>query len=226
MEFRMTRFAATATIRQVACLDDPCAEPYRDIVRLARRFVRTEEEARDLAQDALMVALERGFGDWASAERRGWLYGVLRKRAAFVARTESRRLRRERASVGPEGDSPEALAWRPGFLAGLPPSLRVVATLASADLSGAEIRWLLRLSPEALRTRLSALRRAVHAEDEPPTLADAPSQPAQIVLGSRRTVLLAGLKSTKLPMVATQDPDGHAIFFRDVAHNKAGSGNS
>jgi RNA polymerase sigma-70 factor (ECF subfamily) len=121
------------------------------------------------------------------------------------------------------GGGSAALTWRPGFLAALPPSLRVVATLASADLSAAEMRWLLRLTPTALRTRLSALRRAVCAEVDPPTLSR--GRP-QIALGPRRPVLLAGLKSTKLPMVAMQDPDGHAIFFRVVAHTKGRRGNT
>jgi DNA-directed RNA polymerase specialized sigma24 family protein len=196
---------------------------YRDIVRLARRFTHTDADARDLAQDALTAALDRGFADWASPARRPWLWGVLRKRAAFVARTGARRAQREQTASAVAEGSPVAWAWRPSFLAALPPSLRVVATLASADLCAAEMRWLLRLTPESLRTRLSALRRAVRAEAEPPTLAS--SQPAA-ALGPNRVVLLAGLKATKLPMVATHDPDGHAIFFRAVAHEKGRPGNS
>jgi RNA polymerase sigma-70 factor (ECF subfamily) len=207
----------------VAASDDASSAAYRDIVRLARRFAPTEDEARDLAQDALMVALDRGFADWASPARRPWLCGVLRKRAAFVARTDSRRIRRERAVPATIGDAAVALTWRPGFLTALPPSLRVVATLASADMSAAEMRWLLRLTPTALRTRLCALRRAVCAEDEPPTL---PRGRPHYSLGPHRPVLLAGLKITKLPMVAMQDPDGHAIFFRVVAHTKGRRGNT
>lgn len=168
-----------------------------------------------------MAAIERGFDDWATPERRPWLYGVLRRRAAFVARTASRRARREKEAPLPEG-GPAALVWRPSFLATLPPSLRVVATLASADLCATEVRWLLRLTPTALRTRLSQLRRAVRSEAEAPTLSDTGPRHA---LGARRAVLLAGLKSTKLPMVATHDPDGHAIFLRAVAHAKGTPGN-
>jgi DNA-directed RNA polymerase specialized sigma24 family protein len=206
----------------VAAIDDACSAAYGDIVRLARRFTHTDADARDLAQDALMAALDRGFADWASPVRRPWLCGVLRKRAAFVARTDSRRARRERVAFAAAGDGPPTLTWCPSFLATLPPSLRVVATFASADLCAAEMRWLLQLTPAALRSRLSALRRAVYAESEPPTQ---PRGEPQHSLGPRRAVLLAGLKSTKLPMVATHDPDGHAIFFRVVAHETVGDGN-
>lgn len=207
----------------MAAIDDAPSSAYRDILRLARRFTHTDADARDLAQDALTAALDRGFADWASPARRPWLWGVLRKRAAFVARSDTRRVRREHAvQAGSEG-SPVAWAWRPSFLASLPRSLRMVATLASVDLSAAEIRWLLRLTPESLRTRLCALRRAVRAEAEPPTL---PSHQPPPSLGRTRAVLLSGLKVTNLPMIATHDPDGHAIFFRAVAHEKGRPGNA
>lgn len=192
-------------------------------MRLARRFTHTDADARDLAQDALAAALDRGFADWASPARRPWLWGVLRKRAAFVARTGGRRAKREHAALAVAEGSPVAWAWRPSFLAALPPSLRVVATLASVDLCAAEMRWLLRLTPESLRTRLCALRRAVRAEAEAPTLPSGQPPPS---LGPTRAVLLAGLKVTSLPMIATHDPDGHAIFFRAVAHEKARRGNT
>lgn len=222
-EIRGTWLALFARLRGVAATGDAHSAAYRDIVKLARRFTHSDDEARDLAQDGLMIALDQGFEDWASPERRPWLYGVLRRRAAFVARTNSRRAGRERVAPTATESSPTTLTWCPSFLATLPPSLRVVATLASADLSAAEMRWLLQLTPAALRSRLSALRRAIRAESELPTLSlDEPRGS----LGSRRTVLLAGLKRTKLPMVATQDPDGHAIFFRVVAHTNGSVGNT
>lgn len=213
---------------------------------MARRFARDDEEARDLAQDALVAALARGFTDWASAERRPWLYGVLRRRAAFVARTAARRNKRERVApqvthsrwmppampptmppamspTMPPGMPPQ---WRPQFVAALPPSLRVVATLAGADLCAAEVRWLLGLTPTAWRSRLSALRRAIRDQAAPCTqphraLSGAPASS----WGARRATLLAGLKATRLPMVAAHDPDGHAIFLRAVPHTRAKRGN-
>src|SRR5687767_637108 len=109
-------------------------EAYREILRTARRFARSEDEARDLVQDALVIALARGFDDWSSPARGGWLRGVVRKRAAFVTRGQIRRHRRERLPDGAGGSSASRWVWRADFLASLPRSLRVVAALASADL--------------------------------------------------------------------------------------------
>jgi DNA-directed RNA polymerase specialized sigma24 family protein len=157
-------------------------EAYRDLLRTARRVARSAEEARDLVQDVLVIALAGGFEDWPSPERRAWLRGIVRKRAAFVARGHGRRRRREAA---PEraADGQARWVWQPRFLASLPRSLRAVATLASADLCAAEIRWLLGLSDTALRKRLSSLRSAVRAESEPPTR---PAPEAPPALGARR----------------------------------------
>jgi DNA-directed RNA polymerase specialized sigma24 family protein len=189
---------------------------------MARRFAATEDDARDLAQDALMIALDRGFDDWSSRSRRPWLHGVLRKHAAYVARTKTRERRRERAEVHVVAPKPAAWIWRPDFIASLPRSLRAVAMLANADLCAAEIRWLLQLNPTALRSRLAALRRAVRAESESATL---PAPDPQMSLGMRRAPLLAGLKRLRGRAVVTHDPDGHVILFREVAHKIRGSGN-
>lgn len=196
-------------------------DAYRDILRIARRFTLTADEARDLVQDVIVIALARGFEDWSSAARRGWLSGVVRKRAAFLVRGQQRRRRRETL---PEhvGDGVRAWAWQPGFLASLPPSLRAVAALASADLCAAEIRWLLGLSSTALRQRLSALRRAVWAQGEAPTL---PAPEPSLSFGANRATLLESLRRQGGPVLATHDPDGHAIFLRFVAHKTGTPGN-
>ena len=201
-----------------------CHEAYRDILRTARRLTRSAEEARDLAQDALVIALARGIDDWQSLGHRPWLRGVVRKRAAFLVRSQQRRRRREQL---PEGaDAREgAWSWQPGFLASLPRSLRMVATMASADLCAAEIRWLLGLSDTALRQRLSALRRAVRAEAEPPTR---PAPEPQVSFGAHRAQLLAGLRllqGQRGRTVATHDPDGHAILLSINPHNVRPPGN-
>lgn len=54
-----------------------CDNAYREVLRMARRFALSEDEARDLVQDAIMIALARGFNDWSTPERRGWLRGVV-----------------------------------------------------------------------------------------------------------------------------------------------------
>ena len=168
-----------------------------------------------------MIALARGFVDWPTPERRAWLCGVVRKRAAFLARGQARQRRRE-ALFEPAGQGASGWGWQPGFLASLPRSLRVVASLASADLCAAEIRWLLGLSDTALRKRLSALRRAVRAEAEPPRL-PAPEPPRSF--GVHRPQLLADLRRQRGAAVATHDPDGHAILLRINAHGSGPLGN-
>lgn len=198
-----------------------CHEAYRDILRTARRLTRTLDEARDLAQDALVIALARGIEDWPLAAHRPWLRGVVRRRAAFLVRGQQRQRRREQLP-DEGGVRRRAWVWQPGFLASLPHSLRVVATMASADLCAAEIRWLLGLSDTALRQRLSALRRAVRAEAEPPTL-PAPDPPAS--LGAHRGRLLAGLRLQRGGALATQDPDGHVILLCTTPHKRRSLGN-
>jgi RNA polymerase sigma-70 factor (ECF subfamily) len=198
-------------------------EAYRAILRTARRFARSEAEACDLVQDALVVALSRGFDDWSSPERRGWLLGVVRRRAAFLFRTQVRRRRREQASDGFAEPGAGAFSFRPEFLASLPRSLRAVAVLASADLCAAEIRWLLGLTDTALRRRLSTLRALVRAEAETPLM---PPREAPLALGSLRAPLLASLRRRQGWALATHDPDGHAILLRSQLTKKGGAATS
>jgi DNA-directed RNA polymerase specialized sigma24 family protein len=206
----------------MAASADVCENAYRAILRTARRFARSEDEARDLVQDAVVIALARGFDDWSTPGRRGWLYGVVRKRAAFVVRGQARRRRREELPEGAAGSAASRWVWQADFLASLPRSLRVVAALASADLCAAEIQWLLGLSNTALRQRLSALRRVVRAEPEPPTLSA--SEP-QLSFGGSRALVLAGLRRQQGRVVATHDPDGHAILLRIGPHKMGPGGN-
>jgi DNA-directed RNA polymerase specialized sigma24 family protein len=200
---------------------EACREAYRDILRTARRCTRSVEEARDLAQDVLVIALGRGFDDWPSPVRRAWLRGVVRKRAASLVRSQTRRRRRERLP-DVAASSAGMWVWQPRFIASLPHSLRAVATLASADLCAAEIRWLLGLSDTALRSRLSALRRAVRAEPELPTL---PAPEPQLSFGPHRPQLLASLRRQRGQALATHDPDGHPILLCVVPHKTRPPGN-
>lgn len=201
---------------------DVCQEAYRDILRTARRCARSPDEAHDLAQDAIVIALARGMDDWSSPARRAWLRGVVRKRAAFLVRGQARRVRREQLLDG-AGPSEGTWGWQPGFLSTLPRSLRVVAALASADLCAAEIRWMLGLSDTALRQRLSALRSAVRAHPEPPTL---PAPAPQFSFGAQRAQLLLSLQRQPDTALATHDPDGHAILLRIAPHKRRQPGNS
>jgi DNA-directed RNA polymerase specialized sigma24 family protein len=200
---------------------EACRDAYRDLLRAARGCTRSLEEARDLAQDVLVIALARGLDDWPSPARRAWLRGVVRKRAALLVRSQMRRRCREALPDG-AGSRAGAWSWQPRFLASLPPSLRVVATFASADLCAGEIRWLLGLSDTALRQRLSALRRAVRAEPEPPTL---PAPEPRAGFGGHRAQLLAALRRQPSEAIATHDPDGHPLFLCVRPHKTPALGN-
>jgi RNA polymerase sigma-70 factor (ECF subfamily) len=123
---------------------------------------------------------------------------------------------------GASGSGAGRWVWQASFLASLPRSVRVVASLASADLCAAEIRWLLGLSDTALRQRLTVLRRAVHAEAEPPTR---PASEPELSLGGARAQLLAGLRRQQGRVVATHDPDGHVILLRIGPHKMRPGGN-
>ena len=107
----------------------PGPRAFPDLHALARRVSRRADEADDLVQEALLVALESGRTNLASPETRRWLAGVIRNRAAFDARTSVRRRRRETgwseaqpaAAIRTEAPAPE--------LAHLSPALRVTALL-------------------------------------------------------------------------------------------------
>jgi DNA-directed RNA polymerase specialized sigma24 family protein len=195
---------------------------YADLLRWARRVSTSDDEALDLVQDSLLIALDQGHQQWAAPDVRGWLHGVVGKRAAFLARTEVRRRRREQATQEPSSDAAARWAWRTDFLESLPPSLRVVARLASADLCAKEIEWLLELNNTALRQRLTALRRAVLAETESPTR---PVSGAPLTFGATRAQLLNSLRRQPGRVLATHDPDGHPLLFRVVPHKTKAPGN-
>jgi RNA polymerase sigma-70 factor (ECF subfamily) len=191
---------------------------------MARRLARSEEDARDLVQDVLEIALGHGVDDWSSPERRAWLRGVVRKRAAFIVRGQVRRRRREallgETMIGAGGA--RAWRWQPHFLGSLPRSLRSVATLASADLCAVEVRWLLQLSDTALRQRLSALRRVLKEHEAPPTV---PAAEPSGSFGAQRAQVVALLRRRGGRAVATRDPDGHVLFLKVPPHKVERGGN-
>jgi RNA polymerase sigma-70 factor (ECF subfamily) len=192
---------------------------YAELLRVARRHARRADEAEDLLHDALIAALGAG---GAGAASQGWLRGVVRKQALMQARGAARRRRRETAWQA--GAVPVAAAEEasPSVPAGLPPSLRVVLLLSLTGHSRAEIRHLLRLSDEALRQRIAALRRL---------LAGSPDRPAEPLLAG--PLAFGSLRRGLLPVarfghLATHDPDGHGIvvnFSRKPAHETPSGGN-
>lgn len=187
------------------------ARPFADLHACARRHARRPDEADDLVQAALLAALESGRTDLAAPATRRWLTGVIRNRAAMDARTAGRRRRREaswvedaqpHASPAPAGPEPA--------IATLPPALRLTALLALSGHTRPEIGWLLNLSDDALRQRISQLKRALaHAET-----GDGPS--GALAFGRIRRALLGPVRKPDA-FLASHDPDGH-LFVVSRSH--------
>ena len=194
-----------------------------ELLAMARRHARGRIEAEDLMQEALLAALSAGRrGGHAD---RAWLAGVMRNLARMNARSSLRRLRRETtaAELAP-GAAGKTVADETVRLDGMPGSLRIVAMLALSGHTRAEIRYLLGISDEALRQRITGVRRhfAVRGEAAPAGLP-----------GLHGTLAFGAIRRGLLPMArrldegfATHDPDGYPIVFGKMRlpPHKTGSG--
>jgi DNA-directed RNA polymerase specialized sigma24 family protein len=180
---------------------------FRELHALARRVARRSDEADDLVQQAVLAALEAGRTDLSAPETRRWLAGVIRNRAAFDARTSARRRRRETAwsdALAPQHTSPDD-AVAAASVKHLSPALRVTALLALSGHTRQEIGWLLNLSDEALRQRISQLRKALAGADP------AAGPAGALAFGRIRRALLAPARRAQV-FLASHDPDGHLFL--------------
>lgn len=176
---------------------------FKDLHALARRVARRSGDADDLVQQAILAALEAGRSDLAAPETRRWLAGVIRKRAAFDARTAGRSRRRETAWSETQAQADDSQRSDTG-LPPLSPALKVTALLALSGHTRQEIGWLLNLSDTALRQRISQLRKAL-ANVSPP---GSPEPDGQLAFGRIRRALLAPARRDNA-FLASHDPDGH-----------------
>ena len=197
-------------------------EHYAEWLAIARRYARAPHEAEDLLHEALIAAAQAGRTDLDADADRRWLRGVLRNRAAFDARSASRRRQREAASAmepvtAPPGD-PVLEAWPGTALAALPRSSRHVLALALHGLGRREITAVLGLSDAAFRQRLVALRKALGKM--PPAFQDelrawgaarARARGARSVSGQGNQALDGAAPAT--PGLGTRDPDGHLLVL-------------
>ena len=138
---------------------------------LARRLVADVHLADELAQEALVAALEssssarEAFETWDQPRLRGWLRGTLRNRVAMRFRSEGRRREREHRAARPESESEvderlEECAVRARELidevmALSEPYRSAIVLRFYEGLSMAEIARKLDVSEGAVRTRLS-----------------------------------------------------------------------
>lgn len=214
-------------------------DTYRRLRTEARRHARRAQDADDLVQDALLIALEQG-GEPPDRARPvrddpAWLIGVIRHRAAMDARTAIRRRRREAAVARDEATAAPAHVPEPppspaALLARLPPSARRVAVLALHGLGAEEIRWILGIADTAFRQRLTTIRKAIGALP-PSQRAEAialayvrdPARSVDLQFGLVRRALKAALRGD--PGLGTHDADGHLIVVRGRAHTSPRGGN-
>lgn len=198
---------------------------YAELLKAARRVSRRPEEAEDLLHNALIAALAAGRSA-PTRENRAWIEGVLRNQARLAARRAVRARRRDGAWLRCQPEIADAPAppssALPAAIVGLPRSLRIVAILALSGHTRAEIRYLLGLSDQSLRQRVSQLKRRWVVAGGRDAV---PSPPLALGLPTGR------IRSNLLPAarhlgsrLASHDPDGH-LFAIATAHKMRRHGN-
>jgi DNA-directed RNA polymerase specialized sigma24 family protein len=188
---------------------------YAQLLAIARRCSRRADEAEDLVNDALIVALEHGRGELGDPANRRWITGVIRNSASMRARTATRRKLRDGAwlAVVRQEIQPPQREPRPmRLLEDLPRALKAVAGLALSGHSRREIAYLLRISDAALRQRILALKRQFAGKGV--AMPDGhPGLTLDLAYGRMSQALLPGLRR-HLGAFASHDPDGHLFYVK------------
>jgi RNA polymerase sigma-70 factor (ECF subfamily) len=202
---------------------------YNHWLAVAARFARRRGEAEDLLHDSLLAAVQARRTNLDDPQTRAWFAGLVRNKAAMTARTAGRRRKREAAVLPPAEEPPPQPALAAAdegtyqAIRSLPASARIVAILALHGLTRQEIAYVLDLAPEALRQRLTTLRKrwcALSEDAREDALDRAQRQRTvgqELECGLIRRALLAFLREQ--PGVGTHDPDGHLIIFERPARS-------
>ncbi|MEE9320218.1 MAG: hypothetical protein V3U76_07235 [Granulosicoccus sp.] len=170
-------------------------------------MTKRANEAEDLLQSVLLVAVEANRADMTCVANRRWLIGALRKRALFDARSAIRRRHRENLFAVSASSSRLADPLPAHFVATLPPCLRTTALLALTGHTKAEVSYLLRISDSTLRQRIAQIRkrwRRIDGHD----FAEIPGLCGTLPFGQIRRALLGPVRSDRA-LLASHDPDGH-----------------
>lgn len=184
-------------------------------LRVARRYASPGIDAADVLQEACIAAMKARRTDLSTPQNQRYFRGIIRKTAWAMRRAEVRRQRHERSQPDPTVTSAEVESTAAPDLSSLPTSLQAVANLVMANLDRDELRAALSISDDALRRRLSDLRR--HLEADPfarERLLATTASRAQLApedVGLVRQALLIWLKTRASEAVGTTDPDGHLI---------------
>lgn len=196
---------------------------YCELLTLARRYARYPLEAEDLLHESLIAALAAGRA--SSVENRAWLCGVMRNLAAMNARSAARRAKREQQSL-PTTDTPPT-AFPSTFIRTLPSGLRIVALLALAGHTRGEMRHLLCISDQALRQRISTLRKRWDSRRDEESPIGNHTLTQTLAFGAIRRSLLPVMRRG-MAQFASHDPDGHLFAIKIPAaapHKPAPGGN-
>ncbi len=201
-------------------------ENYHSWLSMARKFSRTGSDAEDLLQDSLLVAFQQDRLDFTTEQNTKWFTGVLKNRAAMMARSESRRKNRENVSAptvkssspsDPEVNSHAGVNAQ--LLTELSPAARKVMALILSGLNRNEVCSALSLSSAALRQRLTAIRKALKKMPEDlqrEALALAYQRRTEraddLAFGLIRRALHRLLKQES--GIGTHDPDGHLFIIK------------
>ncbi len=201
-------------------------EEYYNWLAMARKFSRTPNDAEDLLQESLLIAFEQERLDFSIELNRKWFTGVLKNRAATMARSEARRKNREQSTVIPvmfaspsylEGGADTEVHTR--LLNKFNPAARQVVALVLLGLDRDEVCSVLNISSVALRQRLTTIRKALKhlPEDlQREALALAYHRRAEraedLAIGLIRRALQRLLQQE--PGIGMHDPDGHLIVIK------------
>lgn len=179
---------------------------------IAARHSRLRHEVDDVIQDVLLAAVAQG-KDIGDPRFAAWAAGAIRLRSRFLARTATRRMRRENAYAATPRSTKAGLALRipAEFVEGLPPSRRIVALLVNLGMGRKEIAYLLGLTDVAMRQRIAGLKKAMTEAGVRPL----PVLESDSVLprGLMRRGLKAALPPREIRQFAVRDPDGVTILI-------------
>lgn len=186
---------------------------YSRLCTIARRDCG--QDAEDVVQEALLVAVRSGRADLGDAATARWLAGVVRNKARMAARGLARSRRRDAAWT--ELGAGTSLVSEPDklpdqIISRLPPSLRAVVVLALTGHNRREIGYLLRLDDAALRQRIAKLKARLCASG---------IELQGGMLGLNLDVAYGRIRDALLPLLlrqggylASHDPDGHLFVLK------------
>lgn len=201
-----------------------------NLQKIAGKYSRRKAESEDLVQDLFLetVRTKRNITD---ENYLAWANGFLRNRAAFIARTEGRRRKREESVQNLyEAENYKRLQFPEKFLDQLSPALQKTARLLNCGLTKKEIRYLLEVSDVSLRQRFTVLRKKwkKYVESDPDSGENLEKFDTPLNIGLLRRALQKSLKERgeSAKVIGSFDPDGNLFVFRSVsAHKKGISGN-